>query len=213
MSDDARGGGAAGGAGGSDPGLPAAAALPPAPPPAAVGVRVGGGVKPVGARTDVVAGEGGGATGTPDTSDEVIVLCPSADCEVGLPGGVGSTIGLTHLSKHHLFREVPAATVAEHRLVGCRWCCRPFWSVRGRTGWSSLTAHEAQCPRKPRKRFAREAAPAAARGRTAVVSAGGGSAWASVRGATAGVSVPGVSSAAGFSPAGGVAAASPAAGG
>ena len=152
MIDDARRGGDADGAGASDPTLSAASAMPSATPPTGGGALAGGRGTPAGARAGAaVWGVGGAAVGTPDTSDEVIEVCPCADCEVGLPGGVGSRIGLIHLHQRHLLRDVPAATAAEHQLAGCRWCPRPFRSVRGRTGRPSLTAHEAQCASNPRK--------------------------------------------------------------
>ena len=216
MIDDARRGGDADGAGASDPALSAASAMPSATPPTGGSVRAGGRGTPTGARAGAaVGGVGGAAAGTPDTPNEVIEVCPCADCEVGLPGGVGSRMGLTHLHQRHLLRDVPAATAAEHQLAGCRWCHRPFRSVRGRTGRSSLTAHEAQCAGNPRKRFAREAAAAAVRRGTAAAAAEGSSAaGGAVRGGpTAASAVRGAAAAAATGPTNGVVASAPAGGG
>jgi len=124
-------------------------------------------------------------------------------------------MGLTHLHQCHLLRDVPAATAANHELDGCRWCHRPFRSVRGSTGRSSLTAHAAQCARNPRKRFAREAAAAAVRRETAAAAAGGSSAaGGAVRGgSTAASAVRGAAAAAATGLTNGVAASAPVGGG
>jgi len=151
MIDDARRGGGADGTGASDPALAAAAALTPATPSAAGGVRALGGGTRASVRAGAAVGRVGvAAGGTPAISSERIEVRPCAECEVGLPGGGGSTMGLTHFSMHHLLRDAPVATAAENVLAVCRWCHRPFRSVRGRIVRSSLTAHEAQCLRNPR---------------------------------------------------------------
>ena len=118
MIDDARGRGAADGAGGQIPVQSAAAALPPAATPTSGGVRGAGGGTPVGARVGAAVGGVRVAAGTPGTSDEVLEVCPCVDCEVVLPGGVGSAMGLTHLQQHHLLRDVPTATAAQLQLEG-----------------------------------------------------------------------------------------------
>jgi len=211
--DDARRGGGAEGAGSSDPALSAAAVIPPGTTPDDGGVRAVRGEPAVRARAGATARKVDGAEGTPDTSDEVIEVYPCAECDVGLPGGVGSKMGLNHLHQRHLLRKMPAATVTEHQLSGCRWCHRPLWSVRGRTGRSSLTAHEAQCAGNPRNRFAHEAAAAMGRGRTAAASAGVGcTAAAVVRGAAVAASARRGSAAAAAGCPAGAAALAPAAG-
>jgi len=115
-------------------------------------------------------------------------------------------MGVTHLKQHHLLQDVPTATAAHLQHEGCRWCRRPIRAVKERTGRSSLTAHEAQCSRNPRKRAAREAAAALARGEKAAAPKGGGSAAAPGQGGSAAVASappPGGAAAAAVPPGGG----------
>ncbi|OSX80420.1 hypothetical protein BU14_0052s0036 [Porphyra umbilicalis] len=78
MNDDARGSGATDGAGTSNPAPSVAAALPPASTPKSGDVWGAAGGTPSGARVGGAAGGGGVATGTPDTSDDVLKVSDNA---------------------------------------------------------------------------------------------------------------------------------------
>ena len=173
MIDDARGGGADDPVGGSSPAVSSAAASPPPPPVSDVGVAGGAGATPAAAQPAAAAGgDSGAAAGVLGVAGERVV-CPVPGCGEVCAGGVECTGGFTHLHRHHLLREIPAAVMAALHVEGCRWCSRPFCAAAGRRGRSALSYHEPQCPLNPRRRGGRATAEAAPRGE-----AGGGAPFA-----------------------------------
>ena len=143
----------------------AAAAAGPTPPPTRGG-GLGPGVPPTvsGAPAAVVpsmgAAAGGGGGDVPPEATPM--PCPVPGCGVLLAGGVGAPTGRLHLRQAHVAAEVPAGVLSALGAAGCRWCERPFSVARGRSGKSSLSAHESQCRLNPRRQRTRAAPPRAA---------------------------------------------------
>jgi len=132
--------------GGSAAGGDAVAAAAPGGDAAAGAVAKGGGAG--GSATAAAAAPAGAAAGGAAAAAAVAAgpyPCPVVGCTVVLPDGVRSTRGFAYLSRAHVLGELATAVTADPELGGCRWCQRPFRFARGRSGRSSLSAHEALC--------------------------------------------------------------------